>query len=354
MSQFAQSITAAIHQQRLFTELETIYQQCQSSISVEDAALREAALTARKNIAADCINAVAELGQSWQSVGVEYRFDEALLRKHTPQYQLARVDVNTKDIQQAVEVALQAGYLAPIALDQAGWRAMTRVAGSILLTHTDASTMRLHLHWSAAKQNLAQRAIARLRPRTADAMLATWPAAWWPLAFVIRPFRMFARRLGWQPSAALGEWLGTPTSLLPALFDLVDLNNQDVLLDMGCGDGRVLIEAARQFGCRGIGVEQDKHLCELARTAVREQNLEHLVRIEFGDAQSFSCAEATVAFIFIPMQQVPTLLHRLLREMPANCRILAHEQTPFTGNPKPSQTIPLIGERALTVAQVWR
>ncbi len=70
------------------------------------------------------------------------------------------------------------------------------------------------------------------------------------------------------------------------------------VLDIGCGDGRLVSAAATQFGCRGIGVERDGDLVELARELVRSGGVDDLVTIEHGDARSVDLSDVTVALVF--------------------------------------------------------
>ena len=67
---------------------------------------------------------------------------------------------------------------------------------------------------------------------------------------------------------------------MPALFDLAKISADDVVVDIGCGDGRLVSAASTQFGCRGIGVERDGDLVELARERVRSDGVEDPVNIE--------------------------------------------------------------------------
>ncbi len=64
---------------------------------------------------------------------------------------------------------------------------------------------------------------------------------------------------------------------------MAGLDQTNVIDAPGSGDGRILIAAARKFGCRGIGRKIDPRLVSMARDNVRTEGLEHLVRIEHAD-----------------------------------------------------------------------
>lgn len=90
---------------------------------------------------------------------------------------------------------------------------------------------------------------------------------------------------------------------------LLKLSDTDVLVDFGCGDARVLIQAANQYGCRCIGVEIDPELAAKARKAIRKEYLTDQVRIITGDVLEFDPVAygATAGFVY----QFPELLNRL-------------------------------------------
>lgn len=99
---------------------------------------------------------------------------------------------------------------------------------------------------------------------------------------------------------------GTPHALVETMLDSMGLRSGDVLGELGCGDGRVLIAAAKR-GIRGIGVELDQSRAEVARRNVRSAGLSHLITIETGDALEFDLGRVTVATTYL----YPPLLAKL-------------------------------------------
>lgn len=95
---------------------------------------------------------------------------------------------------------------------------------------------------------------------------------------------------------------GTPHALVETILDQMQLLDSDVLADLGCGDGRILIAAAKR-GIRGIGVERDPARAHLARLQVKSAGLEHLVTIETGDALDFDLSRVTAvtAYLYPPL-----------------------------------------------------
>ncbi len=99
---------------------------------------------------------------------------------------------------------------------------------------------------------------------------------------------------------------GTPDDVVKAMLDSLQLQSGDVVADLGCGDGRVCIAAAKR-GFRAIGIEIDPARAEVARRKVQEAGVAHLVTIEQGDALEFDTTRATVVTAYL----YPPLLEKL-------------------------------------------
>lgn len=99
---------------------------------------------------------------------------------------------------------------------------------------------------------------------------------------------------------------GTPHGLVSVMLDSMDLRKSDVIGDLGCGDGRILIAAAKR-GIRGIGIELDPARAAVARANVGREGLHHLITIETGDALEFDLNRVTCATCYL----YPPLLAKL-------------------------------------------
>lgn len=120
---------------------------------------------------------------------------------------------------------------------------------------------------------------------------------------------------------------GTPHDTIGPMLDAMQLTDRDVLADLGCGDGRILIEAARR-GIRGIGVELDPVRADEARRGIRAAGLERLITIETGDARDFDMSRCTACVAYL----YPELLDELAPKM-KQVRVAAsvfHEIDGFT------------------------
>ena len=159
-------------------------------------------------------------------------------------------------------------------------------------------------------------------------------------------------RSGVDAHEDLGVHLGTPADLIGPVLALADPQADELVVDLGCGDGRVLVEAVRQFGCRGRGVENDPALVAAARRRVDQAGLAGQIEIIEDDAGAAAVDDADVVFLFLPPRAVVRLLDELPSRLRAGARILAHEQLAIDW-PTPPDTSRLIAETNLTVAHRW-
>src|SRR3970040_652557 len=91
----------------------------------------------------------------------------------------------------------------------------------------------------------------------------------------------------------------TPAVAMDAMLLEMSLAAEDVLYDIGCADGRVLIAAAQRYGCRGVGIEIDSQTAEIARRNVARAGLSGQIRIVTGDALNYRYDGATAATVYL-------------------------------------------------------
>lgn len=216
----------------------------------------------------------------------------------------------------------------------------------------------LSLRWpSTSKLN---RLPSVIRPNAADWEFVSLPGFLWPLYFLIRPVRLVLEKVGLRSSTGagqLGPFLSTPRSLIDGLFDFAQIGPRDHVVDIGCGDGRLVVEAARRRGCLATGVETDAGLVSEANRRVAEAGLDARVTIIEGDGEaaiaSGAVANATVILLFLPADVAGRLVPGLVAAFGPEVRIVAHEQhrieTPIT----PTKREVLLGTDSITVAQLW-
>lgn len=102
----------------------------------------------------------------------------------------------------------------------------------------------------------------------------------------------------------------TPDNVIDQALNLMELGQNDVLADYGCGDARVLIRAAKLYGCKCIGIEIDEDKAKIAAQNVKDEGLENLITIINSDVESFDPIENNVTAIYAYLY--PELLNKLV------------------------------------------
>ena len=343
-------IADAIYEQKLHQVAASILASDFASLNDDDKQLVQSASTACTEIRQHCIAEGRLIRELFSEAGVECEFDEGDPELQSRQYHSYTITLNASDPTDAVNLAIGNGYWHPLETDSAMWEVFRRSQADTLLTKTDAVTTRMRLRWD----NDPSRFTRWLRPNEKDVMFRGLPAALWPLAYAAKPLRLAGRLLGFSPGRVpLGPFLGTPLSLIRCLLEFAGVSSDDVLLDLGCGDGRVLIEAARGYGCRASGYEQDGSLCAVAQSRAAEDGVDDLLQIHHADAADSCVEDASVIFLFLPVESIQKLIPGLIRRLSPGARIIAHEQLPLACQPAPDRSKPLICGSAITVAHIW-
>ena len=118
--------------------------------------------------------------------------------------------------------------------------------------------------------------------------------------------------------------VATPPDVVDRMLRLASVNSNDVVYDLGCGDGRIVIAATQQFGARGVGVDIDQaRIAEARRNAARAQ-VEHLVTFRLEDALNTDVSDATVVTLYLLSAQNVALRPTLTRQLRAWGRIVSH------------------------------
>jgi len=114
----------------------------------------------------------------------------------------------------------------------------------------------------------------------------------------------------------------------------------DVVYDLGCGDGRIVITAAQKFGARGIGIDIDPERISDANWYAKRAGVEHQVTFKLGDLFEADVSEATVVTLYLLPEMNMRLRPKLLRDLRPGARIVSHD---FDLGPewKPERTLRL-------------
>ena len=148
-----------------------------------------------------------------------------------------------------------------------------------------------------------------------------------PILWVVTTLAMTGgARAGPQtPTPDLGRFDPSPIEVADRMLQLANVTRDDVVYDLGSGDGRIVILAARRYGVRGVGVEIDPKLVWFSRQEAKRRQVEHLVTFFHADALIADVSAATVVTLFLTPQANLLLRPKLQRELRPGARVVSHE-----------------------------
>jgi len=97
----------------------------------------------------------------------------------------------------------------------------------------------------------------------------------------------------------LAPYVATPMEVVAKMLEVAEVDNQDIVYDIGCGDGRIVVMAAEKYAARGVGIDIDPVRIEEAKESARQAHVEHLLRFYLGDATTMNFSEATVVALYL-------------------------------------------------------
>jgi SAM-dependent methyltransferase len=135
---------------------------------------------------------------------------------------------------------------------------------------------------------------------------------------------------GYQPVMAQeGKdviWVPTPDSLLLKMLEAAHVTDKDLVYDLGAGDGKIAIEAARRYGARAVGIEFDPQMAEHARQNAKNAGVSDKVTIITGDIFAEDFSKATVVTLYL-LPSLNLKLYPVLVNMKPGTRIVSNTFT---------------------------
>ena len=349
-----QKLRAALHRGEFGIEVER-WSESERSLDPSAEALLVAAHNASSAIGAQAAReattaaaALADAGLAVTLAPMPHR-----LQHHSA---LIRLDPAAAGVPAAMAVAAKTlgelGYRPQDTYSPGAWKAHLTFNTSCTFVRIDDSTMRLNLVWASQRPRGTLGRLAR--PTRADLLARDLPSWAWPAYGMLRPTRLIKQRLlGRTTGSNLGVFLGTPIGLIGDILALATPRADDLIIDIGCGDGRVLIEAVRRYGCRARGVENDPDLVLRARADVEAAGLDSRIEIVEGDGANMSLAGASIVFTFLPAEMTAQLLAGIVANLGTGGRLIAHEQLATAWPITPDHDELIMNEHGLTVAYRW-
>ena len=120
-------------------------------------------------------------------------------------------------------------------------------------------------------------------------------------------------------------YVSTPQPVVDAMLRIADVGPNDVVYDLGCGDGRIVISAASNFGARGVGVDLDPRRIEEANAAARSAGVSGRVRFVVQDLFKTDFSEASVLALYLFPEMNARLLPKIRAELRPGSRVVSYQ-----------------------------
>jgi ubiquinone/menaquinone biosynthesis C-methylase UbiE len=127
------------------------------------------------------------------------------------------------------------------------------------------------------------------------------------------------------PAENLAPYIPTPQEAVDKMLEAAHVKPGDVVYDLGSGDGRIVITAARRFGARGVGVEIRADLCQAARERIKSLGLEERVRMVEGSALRVDLSSADVVTMYLLTSSNERLKPNLEKYLKPGSRVVSYE-----------------------------
>jgi SAM-dependent methyltransferase len=147
-------------------------------------------------------------------------------------------------------------------------------------------------------------------------------------------------------------YVPTPQPVVDRMLQMAKVKKSDVVYDLGCGDGRIVVTAAKRYGARAYGFDIDPDRVAEARANVAAAKVEHLVTIEQRDIFTLDLSPASVVTLYL----LPALNVKLipqLQKLKPGSRIVSHDFAMEGVKPLQHVTIPAQGDSAEHAIYLW-
>lgn len=123
--------------------------------------------------------------------------------------------------------------------------------------------------------------------------------------------RMKKKHLKNRDPSYMAPYNPSVNDVIDTALDMLNINNSHTLWDLGCGDGRMVVEACVRYGCMGCGVEYDKSLCESSIERAKKNGVEHSVSILHENIMNVDFSSARRMYLFLLPDGLKQLTNRL-------------------------------------------
>ena len=161
---------------------------------------------------------------------------------------------------------------------------------------------------------------AKVLSKSAGEVIPTMPLLKLALPFVVAAALLTVHPIGQN----LAPYIPTPDDVVDRMLSFAKVTRDDVVFDLGCGDGRIPIAAARKYGARGVGLDIDPKLVELATSNAKAAGVDRLVQFHLQNVLEADVSSATVVTLYLLSSSNERLRPMLTRQLKPGARIVSH------------------------------
>jgi hypothetical protein len=132
---------------------------------------------------------------------------------------------------------------------------------------------------------------------------------------------------GREDAEDLAPFVVTPRTVVDRMLEMAMVGPDDVVYDIGCGDGRIVIAAAERFGARGVGIDIDPKRIRESRENASKAMVEHLVTFLLADATRTDISKATIVTLYLLPESNGLLRPKLEKELRPGTLVISHNYT---------------------------
>ena len=138
-------------------------------------------------------------------------------------------------------------------------------------------------------------------------------------------------------------YVPTPEEVVEAMLQVANVTKNDIVYDLGCGDGRIPVTAAKKYGARGVGIDIDPQRIKEANENVQKNNVGDRVKIVQGDLFEQDLSPATVVTLYLLPSLNVKLMPKLMKELKPGTRVVSHAFD--MGDWKPEKEVDVNGRK---------
>jgi SAM-dependent methyltransferase len=122
----------------------------------------------------------------------------------------------------------------------------------------------------------------------------------------------------------LAPFLPTPMCVVEKMLEMAEVDKKDIVYDLGCGDGRIVITAAKKYGAHGVGLDIYPQWMKKSQSNARKAGVESLVKFRLQDATKADISEATVVTLYLLPESNDLLRPLLEKQLKPGARVVSH------------------------------